>query len=107
MKRLYLFCKIAYPAARVGHKSADQAKERNKIEAKNSELKHEHWYDVATSSALLGMKMQRGNDHIRCKSQADIEVNNLRIPERELNKTEKRHPYLKKWGWIPFYLKIS
>ncbi|MFD0698750.1 IS1182 family transposase [Paenibacillus sp. GCM10027628] len=34
------------------------AKERYKIEAKNSELKHRHGYDVATSSGLLGMKLQ-------------------------------------------------
>jgi len=35
-----------------------KAKERYKIEAKNSELKHGHGYDVATSSGLLGMEMQ-------------------------------------------------
>jgi len=33
-------------------------KERYKIEAKNSELKHRHGYDVATSSGLFGMQMQ-------------------------------------------------
>lgn len=36
----------------------EQAKERYKIEAKNSELKHRHGYDVATSSGLLGMELQ-------------------------------------------------
>ncbi|MFF2482704.1 IS1182 family transposase [Paenibacillus sp. NPDC058071] len=35
-----------------------KAKERYKIEAKNSELKHRHGYDVATSSGLLGMQIQ-------------------------------------------------
>jgi transposase/IS5 family transposase len=35
-----------------------KAKERYKIEAKNSELKHRHGYDVATSSGLLGMQLQ-------------------------------------------------
>ncbi|MCM3068563.1 IS1182 family transposase, partial [Priestia flexa] len=36
----------------------DKAKERYKIEAKNSELKHRHGYDVASSSGLVGMQMQ-------------------------------------------------
>lgn len=35
-----------------------KAKERYKIEAKNSELKHSHGYDVASSSGLFGMEMQ-------------------------------------------------
>ncbi|WLR57022.1 IS1182 family transposase [Mesobacillus subterraneus] len=35
-----------------------KSKERYKIEAKNSELKHRHGYDVATSSGLIGMEMQ-------------------------------------------------
>lgn len=35
-----------------------KAKERYKIEAKNSELKHRHGYDVASSSGLVGMEMQ-------------------------------------------------
>ncbi|WP_240422180.1 IS1182 family transposase [Paenibacillus periandrae] len=35
-----------------------KAKERYKIEAKNSELKHAHGYDVATSSGLFGMQLQ-------------------------------------------------
>jgi Transposase and inactivated derivatives len=35
-----------------------KAKERYKIEAKNSELKHGHGYDVATSSGLIGMQLQ-------------------------------------------------
>lgn len=36
----------------------EKAKERYKIEAKNSELKHRHGYDVAITSGLLGMEMQ-------------------------------------------------
>ena len=32
--------------------------ERYKIEAKNSELKRRHGYDVASSSGLIGMEMQ-------------------------------------------------
>lgn len=36
----------------------EKTKERYKIEAKNSELKHRHGYDVSSSSGLLGMKMQ-------------------------------------------------
>jgi transposase len=35
-----------------------KSKERYKIEAKNSELKHRHGYDVATSSGLFGMQLQ-------------------------------------------------
>jgi transposase len=35
-----------------------RAKERYMIEAKNSELKHQHGYDVATSSGLISMQMQ-------------------------------------------------
>ena len=36
----------------------EMAKERYKIEAKNSELKHRHGYDIASSSGLIGMEMQ-------------------------------------------------
>lgn len=36
----------------------EKAKERYKIEAKNSELKHRHGYDVASSSGLTGMHIQ-------------------------------------------------
>jgi hypothetical protein len=36
----------------------EKAKERYKIEAKNSELKHRHGYDVASSSGLLSMELQ-------------------------------------------------
>lgn len=36
----------------------EKAKERYKIEAKNSELKHRHGYDVALSSGLIGMELQ-------------------------------------------------
>lgn len=35
-----------------------KAKERYKIEAKNSELKHRHGYDIASSSGLIGMELQ-------------------------------------------------
>jgi IS5 family transposase len=35
-----------------------KAKERYKIEAKNSELKHRHGYDVASTSGLVGMQIQ-------------------------------------------------
>lgn len=36
----------------------EKMKERYKIEAKNSELKHRHGYDVASLSGLIGMEMQ-------------------------------------------------
>ncbi|SMP71047.1 IS1182 family transposase [Anoxynatronum buryatiense] len=36
----------------------ERAKERYMIEAKNSELKHQHGYDVAIASGLIGMQMQ-------------------------------------------------
>ena len=36
----------------------EKSKERYKIEAKNSELKHRHGYDVASSSGLIAMEMQ-------------------------------------------------
>ena len=36
----------------------EKAKLRYKIEAKNSELKHRHGYDVASSAGLFGMQMQ-------------------------------------------------
>jgi transposase len=36
----------------------EKARERYKIEAKNSELKHRHGYDVASSSGLVGMELQ-------------------------------------------------
>jgi transposase len=36
----------------------EKSKERYKIEAKNSELKHRHGYDVASSSGLVGMQLQ-------------------------------------------------
>ncbi|EQB88681.1 transposase, partial [Clostridium sp. BL8] len=34
------------------------SEERYKIEAKNSEMKHRHGYDVASASGLIGMQMQ-------------------------------------------------
>jgi hypothetical protein len=36
----------------------EKSKERYKIKAKNSELKHRNGYDVATSSGLLSREMQ-------------------------------------------------
>jgi len=36
----------------------EKAKERYKIEAKNSELKYRHGYDVASSSGLISMELQ-------------------------------------------------
>ena len=36
----------------------EKSKERYKIEAKNSELKHRHGYDVASSSGLICMELQ-------------------------------------------------
>lgn len=36
----------------------EKAKERYKIEAKNSELKHRHGYEVTTSSGLVGREIQ-------------------------------------------------
>ncbi|TQR19899.1 transposase, partial [Psychrobacillus vulpis] len=36
----------------------EKAKQRYKIEAKNSELKHRHGYDVASSAGLFGIQMQ-------------------------------------------------
>ena len=38
--------------------SKKKMRERYKIEAKNSELKHRHGYDVASSSGLICMEMQ-------------------------------------------------
>jgi hypothetical protein len=49
----------ADPDARVGHKTADSSFFGYKTHiAKNSELKHRHGYDVASSSGLIGMQMQ-------------------------------------------------
>ncbi|PGT80811.1 transposase, partial [Bacillus sp. AFS040349] len=36
----------------------EKSKERYKIEAKNSELKHRHGYNVAKSSGLISMELQ-------------------------------------------------
>lgn len=36
----------------------EKSKERYNIEAKNSEIKHRHGYDVAKSSGLIGMELQ-------------------------------------------------
>lgn len=42
----------------------EKGKELYKIEAKNSEFKHRHGYDVASSSGLICMQMQGCNDYI-------------------------------------------
>lgn len=36
----------------------EKSKERYTIEAKNSELKHRHGYDIASASGLVGMRLQ-------------------------------------------------
>ncbi|WP_176714381.1 transposase, partial [Dehalobacter sp. TeCB1] len=36
----------------------EKSKERYKIEAKNSELKHRHGYGVASASGIFGMQLQ-------------------------------------------------
>lgn len=36
----------------------EKSKERYKIEAKNSELKHRHGYDISKSAGLIGMELQ-------------------------------------------------
>ncbi|UNL85824.1 hypothetical protein IE339_04740 [Priestia koreensis] len=36
----------------------EKSKEWSKIEGKNSEFKHRHGYDVATSTGIVGMEMQ-------------------------------------------------
>lgn len=36
----------------------ERARQRYMIEAKNSELKHQHGYDMALSSGLISMQMQ-------------------------------------------------
>lgn len=62
----------------------EKSKERYKIEAKNSELKHGHGYDVATSSGSIGYGTTRWNDDIRGESKANLEikqVNKSRKPE--------------------------
>lgn len=46
------------PRFRKGEAFKAKAKERYKIEAKNSELKHRHGYDITSSSGLIGMEIQ-------------------------------------------------
>ena len=50
----------------------EKSKERYKIEAKNSELKHRHGYDVAKSSGLIGNGITRGYGYIHSKSKKRI-----------------------------------
>lgn len=54
-----------------------KAKERYKIEAKNSELKHRHGYDVASSSGLIGMELQGAMAIFTVKFEKDIETDEL------------------------------
>ncbi|MBU2702814.1 transposase/IS5 family transposase [Sporomusaceae bacterium BoRhaA] len=49
---------IEQMAFQEGEYFKEKAKERYKIEAKNSELKHRHGYDTASSSGLVGMELQ-------------------------------------------------
>ena len=53
----------------------EKAKERYKIEAKNSELKHRHGYDVATILGSIWHANARGNGNIRSKSQTNNDLN--------------------------------
>ena len=46
------------PRQALQEQSKEMAKERYKIEAKNSELEHRHGYDVAPSSGLIGIEMR-------------------------------------------------
>jgi hypothetical protein len=46
------------PIFQEGDYFKEKAKERYKIEAKNSELKHRPGYDVASTSGLVGMQLQ-------------------------------------------------
>ncbi len=54
----YLLLKTIHDLSDVDIVERSKYKERYKIEAKNSELKHRHGYDVAKSSGLIGMELQ-------------------------------------------------
>lgn len=55
-----------------------RAKERYMIEAKNSELKHQHGYDVATSSGLISMQMQGALSIFTVNLKRIIKLNGLK-----------------------------
>src|SRR5690606_34030625 len=54
----YLLLKTIHDLSDVDIVERSKYKERYKIEAKNSELKHRHGYDVVKSSGLIGMELQ-------------------------------------------------
>jgi hypothetical protein len=60
-------------SARSRQGATPKEQRRYKIEAKNSELKHRHGYDVASSSGLLGMELQ-GAMAIFAVNQADTKA---------------------------------
>jgi hypothetical protein len=55
-----------------------RARERYMIEAKNSELKHQHGYDVATSSGLIAMQMQGALSIFTVNLKRIIKLNGLK-----------------------------
>ena len=55
-----------------------RARERYMIEAKNSELKHQHSYDVATSSGLIAMEMQGALSIFTVNLKRIIKLNGLK-----------------------------
>jgi transposase len=55
-----------------------RAKERYMIEAKNSELKHQHGYDVARSSGLIAMQMQGALSIFTVNLKRIIKLNGLK-----------------------------
>jgi hypothetical protein len=71
-----------------------------KIEAKHSELKHRHGYDVATSSGLLGMEMQ-GAVTIYAVNLKRI----LKLTVRELRR--KKQQKLKKKASFPWKMGLD
>jgi hypothetical protein len=57
----------------------EKSKERYKIEAKNSELKHRHGYDVASSSGLIGMELQGAMAIVNLKRILGLKTGNIAI----------------------------
>lgn len=55
----------------------EKSKERYKIEAKNSEMKHRHGYDVASGSGLFGMEMQGALTIFAVNLKRILKINNL------------------------------
>ncbi|ETT38611.1 transposase IS4 family protein, partial [Paenibacillus sp. FSL R5-192] len=68
----------------------EKSKERYKIEAKNSELKHRHGYDVASSSGLVGMQMQGAMPYL------------LLISSESLHSWKTQSKRIERKGYIPF-----